>query len=88
MNGGPFDCFQCADNESPTGYLISALRAYELLKDPIWLEHIRAVVANFATWVYSYNYAFPAGSTFRRLDMQTLGAAMANAQNRTAVPGL
>jgi hypothetical protein len=41
-----------------------------------------------STWVMPGRYAFPVGSEFYRLDIETPGTMFANTQNKHSAPGL
>jgi hypothetical protein len=86
--GGPGDCLQCPDSESAAGLLESLTSLWEATGQSHWLEKAQAMAHQAASWVMSYDYAFPPDSTFGRLGMQTTGSVFANVQNKHSAPGL
>ncbi len=85
--GGPADALQCPDSESAAGLLESFLTLFEITGDKAWVERAVEVAHQLATWQLSYDFRFPAASTFARLDVQTTGAVVGNVQNKHAAPG-
>jgi hypothetical protein len=85
--GGPTDALQCPDSESAAGLLESFVVLHEITGDAAWVERAADVAHQLATWQMSYDFRFPARSTFARLDIQTTGAVVGNAQNKHAGPG-
>ena len=86
--GGPGEILQCPDSESAFGLLESLTELYRVTGDSVWLDRAQYAAAFCSSWVVSYNYRFPAGSEFQRLDMKTVGAVFANIQNKHAAPGI
>ena len=86
--GGPGEILQCPDSESCAGLLESLVVLYETTKEDHWLEKAKHLAHMCASWTVAYNYVFPAGSEFARLDMKTIGAVWANAQNKHGAPGI
>jgi len=87
-NGGPADCLQCPDSESAFGLLDGFVTLWEVTGEAEWLQAARDVAAQCATWVVSYDFKFPPGSTFGKLDMLTTGTVFANVQNQHSAPGI
>ena len=88
-NGGPGDIFQNVDSESAAALLESFVVLMEESDGAEeWLAAARRCAAYCATWVTSYDFRFPARSTFGRLDMLTTGTVWANVQNKHAAPGI
>jgi hypothetical protein len=85
--GGPADALQCPDSESAAALLESFVVLFEISGDAIWIERAADVAHQLATWQMSYDFRFPARSTFARLDIQTTGAVVGNVQNKQAGPG-
>ena len=85
--GGPGEILQCPDSESCAGLLESLVVLYEVTKKEHWLEKAKHLAHMAASWTVAYNYRFPPESEFGRLDMKTVGAVWANAQNKHAAPG-
>ena len=86
--GGPLEIAQAADCESAFALLESLVVLYETTGEKRWLTEAIKAAAYCATWVVSYDYRFPADSTFGRLGMRTTGSMYASAQNKCAVPGI
>ena len=86
--GGPGEILQCPDSESAFGLLESVVVLYEATKDKKWLDYAEFMAHFCSSWVVSYNYSFPLGSEFNRLDMKTVGCVFANVQNKHAAPGI
>lgn len=88
-NGGPGDIFQNVDSESAAALLESFVVLMEESDgDGEWIDAARRCAAYCATWVTSYDFRFPATSTFGKLDMLTTGTVWANVQNKHAAPGI
>jgi hypothetical protein len=85
--GGPTDALQCPDSDSAAGLLESLMVLFEITGEAAWVERAADVAHQLATWQMSYDFRFPARSTFARLDIQTTGAVVGNAQNKHASPG-
>ena len=86
--GGASDALMAPDSESAASLLESCVRLAEATGKPRWIAEARRAAALLSSWVVSYDYAFPGGSTFRRLGVRTTGAVYANVQNKHAAPGL
>ena len=76
------------DSESAFGLLESCVALAEETSDPKWIARARQAAALASTWVVSYRYRFPDGSTFGKLGINTVGAVFANLQNKHAAPGI
>lgn len=87
-NGGPGDIFQCIDSESAAALLDSLATLWEETADARWLDAGVAMAHLASSWVMTYDFAFPPGSTFHRLDMLTTGTVWANIQNKHSAPGI
>lgn len=88
VNGGPGEICQAPDSESAFGLLESFVQLYETTGKEKWL---RAAIEAFelaVTWVVSYDFTFPAGSTAAQLGVHTAGTVFANAQNKHSAPGI
>ena len=88
LNGGPGEILQNADSESAFGLLESLVELYEATGDRRWLAHAEACGRQCASWCMSYDFPFPPGSVFGRLDMRTTGSVFANAQNKHSAPAI
>lgn len=87
-NGGPGDIWQCPDSESAFGLLETFVLLYEKTQDKKWLQYAIETANQAATWVVSYDFKFPSGSTFDNLKMKTNGTVIANVQNKHSAPGI
>ncbi len=87
-NGGPGDAVGCPDSESCAGLLESFATLWEVTGQERWLQAAREVAHQAATWVVNYDFAFPATSTFGKMDMLTNGTVWANIQNKHSAPGI
>ena len=86
--GGPGEILQGSDSESCYGLLESYTAIYEYTNDAKWLNRAEEQARQFSSWVMSYDYAFPTGSEFNRLEMTTTGTVFANVQNKHLSPGI
>ncbi len=86
--GGPGEICQCPDSESAFGLLESFVTLYEVTGEPKWVEYAQDMAHQCASWVTSYDFAFPPTSLFGRLDMHAAGSVWANAQNKHGAPGI
>lgn len=86
--GGPGDALQNPDSESAYSMLESFVVLYEHTKDAKWLQRSREMAHQFATWVMTYNYKFPAESLFGKMEFKTVGTVWANTQNKHSAPGI
>ncbi len=86
--GGPGDAVLAPDSESLAGLLESLVTLWEITGDGEWLAPAKLAAQQLSTWVMPYDYAFPTGSEFARLDIRSAGTVFANAQNKHSAPGL
>lgn len=86
--GGPGDALQNPDSESSYAMLESFVTLYELTGESRWLEYAEEMAAQYSTWVFGYDYQFPASSTFGKLQIHASGSVLANTQNKHAGPGI
>lgn len=86
--GGPGEILQCPDSESAFGLLESFVVLYEVTGKTQWLHRAEAMAKQCASWCVSYDFRFPEGSEFQRLDIPTLGSVIANVQNKHSAPGI
>lgn len=87
-NGGPGDISQAHDSESAFALLASYAHLLEATGDPRWADAARDAAAQAASYVMTYDFDFPATSTFGRLGMRTRGTVFANVQNKHSAPGI
>ncbi len=91
MNGTAADIMQSPDSEGPTLLLDGLCDLFDATGDPRWLRMAEHCAWLLATWVSSYDYDFSRHfpqCEFQRLQLKTVGAVWASAQNRIGVPGL
>lgn len=86
--GGPGEILQNNDAESAFATLESFITLYEVTGEKEWLKYSEDAAALCATWVVSYDYKFPAASTFGKLDMRSTGSVWASTQNKHGGPGI
>ena len=87
-NGGPGEICQAPDSESAFGLLESYVQLYETTKKQKWLDAAKDAFELAITWVVSYDFAFPQGSTAQKMGAHTMGTVFANAQNKHSAPGI
>lgn len=87
-NGGPGEITQCPDSESAFALLEAFTVLYEYTGEERWLTMARDAAHQAASWCVSYDFHFPKGSEFQRLDMKTTGSVYANVQNKHSAPGI
>ena len=87
-NGGPGEICQAPDSESAFGLLESYVELYETTGKERWLEAAKDAFELAVTWVVSYDFAFPEGSTAQKMGAHTMGTVFANAQNKHSAPGI
>ena len=87
-NGGPGEIAQCPDSESIAGLLESLVTLAEETGEDRWVDAARRCAVQASSWVFSYDAAFPLGSTFGQLDMLSTGTVLANVQNKHSAPGI
>lgn len=88
VNGGPGEICQAPDSESAFGMLESFVQLYETTKEEIWLSRAKECFEYAITWVMSYDFDFPEGTTAKKLQIYTTGTVFANAQNKHSAPGI
>ncbi|MEI7899816.1 MAG: hypothetical protein WCK89_06155 [bacterium] len=86
--GGPGEILSAPDSESAFAMLESFVNLFEVTGDREWLVPARDLLRQCATWVVSYDYAFPPDSTLGKSRASTTGAVWANVQNKCACPGI
>ena len=86
--GGAFDALKNPDSESSFMLLDSFVTLHEATGERRWRDMAEETARQCASWCVSYDFGFPPGSIFGRLDMRTTGSVYANAQNKHAAPGI
>lgn len=86
--GGPGDALQNPDSESWCALIESYVAIHEATGDPKWLERAGETARQFSSWVVSYDYDFPAESTFAKFGIRTTGSVYANTQNKHSAPAV
>ncbi len=86
--GGPGEILQAPDSESAFALLESMIVLYERTNDRKWLTAAQQVAHLCMTWCVSYDYRFPKGSLFDRLNIRSAGAVFANVQNKHGAPAV
>ncbi|MDO4306769.1 MAG: hypothetical protein Q4C77_08030 [Eubacteriales bacterium] len=88
MNGGPGEICQAPDSESAFAFLETCVQLYETTGKAQWLKAAKEAFELAVTWVISYDFSFPEGSTAKKLGIHTMGTVFANAQNKHSAPGI
>lgn len=88
VNGGPGEICQAPDSESAFGMLEAFVQLYETTKEEIWLNRAKECFEYTITWVMSYDFDFPEGTTAKKIQIHTTGTVFANAQNKHSAPGI
>jgi hypothetical protein len=86
--GGPGDAMHAPDSESSALLLESLVTLFEEAADPAHLDDAEDCARLFSTWVYPYNFKYPADSSLGRAACDSKGAVWANVQNRHGAPGI
>ncbi len=86
--GGPGDAMQAPDSESVVALLESFMALHAATGEDAWLAAAQNTACQAAGWALSYDYRFPEGTALAEIGAQTRGAWIANAQNKTGVPGI
>ncbi|MBN2557413.1 MAG: hypothetical protein JXB33_01520 [Clostridia bacterium] len=87
-NGGPSEAAQCPDSESAFALLESYMVLYENTENKKWLEAAGDAANQALSWVVSYPFEFPCGSTFGERKINAVGSVFANVQNKHSAPGI
>lgn len=85
--GGPGEILSAPDSESAFAMLESFVVLHEVTGKPRWRDAARRMAAQCATWVVSYDFAFPKNSPMGRADARSTGAVWASVVNRHGAPG-
>ncbi|CAI6049578.1 hypothetical protein [Cohnella sp. JJ-181] len=86
--GGPGEILQCPDSESAFALLESYIALFETTGEREWIGRAEEAADQCMSWCVSYDFEFPADSTFGRLGMRTAGSVIANVQNKHSAPGI
>ncbi len=86
--GGPGEILSAPDSESAFALLESLVSLLESTGNLYWAKAAHDMVRQCATWVVSYDYQFPKGSSFEKSGARTTGAVWANIQNKHGAPGI
>jgi hypothetical protein len=68
--------------------LESLISLFEITGEIEWLDYAEKTAALCATWMMSYDFDFPAESTFGKLNMKSTGSVWASTQNMSSTPGI
>jgi len=85
--GGPAEILQAPDGESASNMVESCMALYELTGKPEWLDRAKFAASMLATWMMSYDYQFPKGSSMERAGIHAAGSIFASSQNNHSAPG-
>ena len=91
FNGTPADIMQSPDSEGSVALLPSMIDLYAATNDRGYLNKARHVAWQLASWIKSYDYDFRRhfpDCTFAKMNLKTVGAFWASAQNLCGTPGL
>lgn len=88
INGGPGEIAQCPDSESTFALLESLVTLFEVTGEERWLKSAIDCAYQASSWCMTYDFDFPQGSEFYRLDMKTTGSVFANVQNKHSAPAI
>ena len=86
--GGPGEILSAPDSESAFALVESFVALLEATGDEHWAHAARDMIRQAATWVVSYDYAFPAESPLGKAGAHSTGAVFANIQNKHGAPGI
>jgi hypothetical protein len=86
--GGPGEALAAPDSESSYALLKSLITLYEATGKQTWADAARDMTRQFASWVVSYDYAFPPESPMARIQARSIGSVVANTQNKHSAPGI
>jgi hypothetical protein len=86
--GGSSDAMQSFDADTSYELLESFTKLYETTGDAKWLQIAEEMAAQFTSWVVGYDYKFPSGSTYNKLDIRCTGTVYANTQNKHGASGI
>lgn len=87
-SGATGDNMTAPESESAYALVESYVLLYETTGDEKWLKYAKDAANQFASWVMTYSFKFPAGCEFGRLGINTVGSVFANVQNKHSAPGI
>lgn len=85
--GAPAEILQSPDSEAAWELAKSYMDLYDISGNAKWLKYARDAVHQYATWIVSYDYEFPAQSSLGRLGVRTTGSMFASSANNHSAPG-
>jgi hypothetical protein len=86
--GGPGEILQCPDSESAYGMLESFVTLWEVTGQAHYLDKAKDAAHQCASWNVSYDFVYPSDALFGRLELKSVGAVLANVQNKHGAPGI
>jgi hypothetical protein len=86
--GGPAEILQAPDSESAYNLCDAYMALYDLTGKTLWRDHAGDAIHLLATWMVSYDYAFPPNSSLGRTGVKAAGSIFASSQNNHSAPGL
>ena len=86
VNGGPLDILRASDSESNSMFMESFVCVYERTQEKRFLRYALDATDQMASWCMAYNAELPKDSTLGKLEIETLGGIIANAQNHHIGP--
>jgi hypothetical protein len=85
--GGAAEILQSPDSEAPWDMVESCMALYDFTGKPEWLERAKFATNMLSTWMVSYDYKFPKGSTMEKAGTHASGSIFASSQNNHSAPG-
>jgi hypothetical protein len=86
--GGPGEILAAPDSESAFALVESFVELQQATGRAEWTQAAHAAVRQCASWVVSYDYRFPEGSTLAVNKIRSTGAVWANVQNKHGAPAI
>lgn len=87
LNGCPGEIMQACDSEAGSAMLESMMTLWEITGKACYLDRAEKAALYCMSWCVSYDYQFPPGSPFGKLDLKSAGTIWANVQNKHSAPG-
>jgi hypothetical protein len=85
--GGAAEILQSPDSEAPWDMIESCMALYDATGKKEWLERAKFAANMLATWMVSYDYRFPKGSSMEKAGTCAAGSIFASSQNNHSAPG-